>query len=62
MQSDILDDAVALVEDAEHGHALGHWSDARMIGADGHRRVANDRPRIVALVVAAPPASGEGER
>jgi len=62
MQSDILDDAVALVEDAEHGHALGHWRDPGMIGADGHRRIADDRPRIVALVVAAPPASGEGER
>jgi hypothetical protein len=30
MQRDILNDAVALVEDAEHGHALCHWSDAAL--------------------------------
>jgi hypothetical protein len=30
MQRDILNDAIALVEDAEHGHALCHWSDAAL--------------------------------
>jgi hypothetical protein len=32
LQSQILDDAVALVEQAEHGDALGHRRHARLVG------------------------------
>jgi hypothetical protein len=33
MQGNVLDDAVALVEDSEDRHALGHRSNAGLIGA-----------------------------
>jgi hypothetical protein len=30
MQGDVLDDAIALVEDAEDRDALGHWGDSAL--------------------------------
>jgi hypothetical protein len=60
MQRDVLDDAVALVEDSENRDALPHWSDARLVharrgGVGGGRR----RGRVL---LAAPPARREREQ
>jgi hypothetical protein len=43
VERDVLDDAVALVEDSKHRHALRHRRDARLVGPDGRRRIANHR-------------------
>jgi hypothetical protein len=55
-----LHDAVALVEDAERGHALPHRGHARLIAADRRRGVADHRFRRIFLAAFA--AGGEGER
>jgi hypothetical protein len=46
MERDILDDPVALVEDAEDSDALRHRSDARLIGP-GRGRFARRRGGIL---------------
>ena len=61
MERDVLDDAVALVEQTENRDPLAHRSDARLIDAGRSRGVGDHRPRGVLVVVAAP-ASGNGER
>jgi hypothetical protein len=59
-QSDVADDAVALVEDAEHRHPLRHWRDA---GLGAHRRggIGGGGAGHIALVVTAA-ACGERQR
>jgi hypothetical protein len=61
MERDILDDAVALVEDAEDRDALAHRSDARLINAWRNGGVGNHRLRRI-LLVTAPPTGGNSER
>jgi hypothetical protein len=56
---DVLDDAVALVEDAKNGDALRHGCHAGLVDARRHTRVATGL-RAIALVAAA--AGGKGER
>jgi len=51
MKRDVLDDAVALVEDAEHRHPLRHRSDAAL--AVGGRPDLTPADRIALLRVAA---------
>jgi len=60
MERNVLDDAVALVEDAERGHALPHRGHARLVGADRRRGVADHR--FGRIFVAALAAGGERER
>jgi hypothetical protein len=62
MQRDILDDAVALVEDAEDRDPLAHRGNAGLVGARGDAGVGDHRTRRIALVLAAPAAGGKGER
>jgi hypothetical protein len=62
VQRDGLDDAVAFVEDAEHGNALRHRRNPRLVAAHpGRGRIADHRRRAV-LLIAAAPAGGEAER
>jgi hypothetical protein len=60
MERNVLDDAVALVEDAERGHPLPHRGHARLIAADRRRGVADHR--FGRIFVAALAAGGERER
>jgi hypothetical protein len=62
VQRDVLDDAVALVEDSEHRDALRHRCNALLFGA-GRRAAAfgGDRGRPVLLFPAAS-TRGEAER
>jgi hypothetical protein len=53
MKRDVLDDAVALVEDAEDGDPLRHRRHARLVDARRHRGVGNDRLRGMLLVATA---------
>jgi hypothetical protein len=57
LQRQILDDAVALVEQAQHRHALGHWRYARLLGG-GARHGDCDGIAFGRLIVAAV-AAGE---
>jgi hypothetical protein len=59
MEGDILDDAVALVENGEHRNALGHRRDTGLVRARS-RAVAGARPRRILLGAAA--ARGQRER
>jgi hypothetical protein len=61
VQSDGLDDAVALVENAEHCDPLAHRRDARLIDARRSRGIGDHRLRGILLVTAAG-APGERER
>jgi hypothetical protein len=58
-EGDVLGDAVALVEDPEHRHALGHRRDPGL--AAGRGRAICGRSRLVLLLVG-PTASGKAER
>jgi hypothetical protein len=58
VQRDVLDDPVALVEDAEHGHALRHRSDAALPGCRRGDLGAGRRD----IPLAAFPARSERER
>jgi hypothetical protein len=58
-EGDVLGDAVALVEDPEHRHALGHRRDPGL--AAGRGRAVRGRSRLVLLLVG-PTASGKAER
>jgi hypothetical protein len=60
MESDVLDDAVALVEEPEDGDPLAHRRYAGLIDAWRSRGVGNDRPRCI-LFVATAPAGRERE-
>jgi hypothetical protein len=60
VQSDVLDDAVALVEDAEGCDPLAHRGDARLIDARRRGGVHDHRLRAILLVTAG--AGGERER
>jgi hypothetical protein len=62
MQRDRLDDAVALVEDPEHRHALRHRSHAGLVGTGPRRCSIADHRRRAILLIAAAPAAGEAER
>jgi hypothetical protein len=62
-QSDILDDAIALVEEAEDGDSLRHRSDSRL--RFGRRLIGRRRRRIAGAVAAfarAERESGEAEQ
>jgi hypothetical protein len=62
MQRDVLDDAVALVEDAKHRDALRHGRDARLVGAPRRRGgIAGGRSRCI-LLIAPAPACREAKR
>jgi hypothetical protein len=61
MKRDVLNDAVALVEQAEDRDPLAHRRHARLIDAGRSRGIGNHRPRVI-LFIAAAPASGDGER
>jgi hypothetical protein len=52
MQSDVLDDAVALVEDPEHRDALRHRRDTGLAGG-GHRPVRGGRRLVLLFAPAA---------
>jgi hypothetical protein len=56
-----LRDPVALVEDADDGHALSHGRDAGLIDARRRSGVRDHRSGRVLLVLPAP-ASGQGKR
>jgi hypothetical protein len=60
MERDALDDAVALVEDAERGHPLAHRGHARLVATDRGRGVADHG--FGRILVAALAAGGERER
>jgi hypothetical protein len=57
----VLDDAVALVEDPEDGHALRHRRHAALSRGRHQRFTAGRRERILLLLFAAP-ACGEPQR
>jgi hypothetical protein len=62
---EVARDAVPLVEEPEHRHALRHRSGAGCLGGDGLRDVDRLRLRLgqaVALVALAPLAAGKGGR
>jgi hypothetical protein len=62
MQRDVLDDAVTLVEDAEHRDALRHRRHSGLVGARlPGAGVAHGRRGCI-LLVAAAPACRETER
>jgi hypothetical protein len=51
VKRDVLDDAVALVEDAEHRDALRHWRHAAL-ASGGRRDLASGRRRRVLRLIA----------
>jgi hypothetical protein len=53
VERDVLDDAVALVEDRQHRDALSHGRDAGLIDARRHRGVGDHRRARVLLVATA---------
>jgi hypothetical protein len=59
-QRDVLNDAVALVEDAEHGDALRHRSYASLVGRGG--RGAVGRRPVTGLRLVGAIARGRGQR
>jgi hypothetical protein len=64
MKRDVLDDAVALVEDAEDRRALGHWGDPAL-SVCGRRHLRATLSRRVLRRLTALPARGKrqaGER
>ncbi|HKX91130.1 MAG TPA: hypothetical protein VJM15_01705 [Sphingomicrobium sp.] len=62
MKSDVLHDAVALVEDAEHGNPLRHRRDPRLIWARRNRGVADDRLRVILICAPVACADGKGQQ
>ena len=58
VKRDILDDAVALVENAEHRSALGHWSDAAL----AIRGRGNLAPAPQGSILTRPALAARGER
>jgi hypothetical protein len=58
MEADVLGDAVALVEDPQHGDALRHRSHAGLVGGGADRSVRR-RTRTILLFAA---ASAAGKR
>jgi hypothetical protein len=61
MKRDVFDDAVALVEDAEHGDALGHWRDALLVRAPAPAILRGGR-RFVLLGAAVAGRNGERDQ
>jgi hypothetical protein len=61
VQSDVLDDPVALVEDAEDRDPLRHRRDPRLVDAGRRRSVGDHRPGGI-FVAPLPAARGEQER
>jgi hypothetical protein len=61
MERDVLDDPIALVEQAEDRDPLAHGGHPRLIDARRSRRVGDHRARRILLVSAAP-AGRNGER
>jgi hypothetical protein len=59
MKRDVLDDSVALVEDAKHGDALRHWR--HRSAACGEARLPGTWKRHILLLIALA-ARGERER
>jgi hypothetical protein len=59
VKRDVLDDAVALVEDAEHRDTLGHRGDARLGYARRDSGVGDHRLRAILGLF---PAAGERSR
>jgi hypothetical protein len=53
MKRDVLNDAVALIEDAKDGDPLRHRRHARLIDAWRHSGIGNDRLRGILLIAAA---------
>jgi hypothetical protein len=47
VERDVLNDAVALVEDPEHSDALRHRGDARLVGADRDHGIGDHRGRRI---------------
>jgi hypothetical protein len=62
MKRDVLDNAVALIEDAEHGNPLRHRRDAGLIAARRDRGVGDGCLRVVLLRAPVACADGEGQQ
>jgi hypothetical protein len=62
MKSDILDDAVALVEDPEHRHSLRHWSDAAIVRCSRRHPPRSRRPDVLLLSALAARAQRESDQ
>jgi hypothetical protein len=60
MERDVLHDAVALVEDAEHRDPLSHRRDARLV--DAGRRPSAGRRLLAASLLLGTAAAGERQR
>jgi hypothetical protein len=63
VQCHVLNDAVALVEDPEHGHALRHRSHSGLLHIAGRRRAGlADRRSRRFLLLGAPSTGGKRKR
>jgi len=62
VKRDILNNAIALVEDAEDSNPLGHRRYAGLVGAGRYSGIGDDRLRRIALVAATARREQEGQQ